>query len=441
MRTPQSFGNEGYDYPYIVLVGDVGSGKSEIAKTLAHPGYHVLNQDENKTMVNTSDIFWTYDGSMAICDTPDNQPEEDKFKGNIQLATALAIKPVSQILIVVRARPDLDGILESLRVYSKDLLQVEGFDKTMVGVILTKTDEVPSGYLDKIFNQILDNLGIGNIVLHSKDTMPKENLLKCIRNLCVKTADVMDNYTKFLALFAISENNLEARGLKSLRDALDKNEEIVREFGRVRKEYEGKERTDLRFEFQTWMEYRALTVCGKITSYLAWNQEFTQEKKVGIFDMVEKQMRLIMYGIYLDTIQCHIPRKPDFRRCPFCNEYWTNDDTNRMGYVICGKDVPESKLDNDVFGTFSFRWNESNKKLIVRPSNLSKKQENIPHSKQIGCGRYIHWRGMPQVDLDHDLQKSLTAKSSLSHILQSKETASGITNVKFALTMSYLRGR
>ena len=421
MRTPQSFGNEGSDYPYIVLVGDAGSGKSEIATILAHPLYQDLNWAESESEANKFDIFWTYDGSMVICDTPDNHLEEDIFTGNIQLAAALAFKPVSQILIVVRARPHLDGILESVRTYSKYLLQLENFDKTMVGVILTKTDEVPDGCLDEIFNRIFDNLGIGNIVLHSEDTMQRENLLRCIRNLWVKTVDVMamGNCTRFFALFAISENNCEARGLKNLRDTLVKNKEIVREFGRVRKEYEGKERTDLLFEFQTWMEYRAFIVCGKITNYLAEHHKNTREKNVGIFDMVGKQIRLIMYGIYLDTTACHLPRDIDVRRCPFCNEYWTNDDN--MGYLICGEHVPESQLDQcDVFGTFMFRWNESNKKLIVRSSNLRKKQKNIP---QFGCGRFIHWRGMPQVDLDQDLQNSLTSKSNHPHILQSKETA------------------
>ena len=150
MRTPQSFGNEGSDYPYVILVGDVGSGKSDIAKILAHPGYHDLNFDESKRTANSSNIFWTYDGSMVICDTPDNQAEEAKLTGNIYLAAALALKPVSQVLIVVRTHPDLDTVMASIRKYSEFLFRLDGFDKVMVGVIFQKTDEVVNGNIDEI---------------------------------------------------------------------------------------------------------------------------------------------------------------------------------------------------------------------------------------------------------------------------------------------------
>ena len=429
MQTPQSFGNEGSDYPYIVLVGDAGSGKSEIATILAHPLYQDLNWAESESEANKFDIFWTYDGSMAICDTPDNHLEEDKFKGNIQLAAALAFKPVSQILIVVRARPDLDGILKSVRTYSKDLLQLEDFDKTIVGIILTKSDKVSRWFLDAILDQIEDLLGIENVIVYSKDSVPRGNLLAEIESLCVKTVDILDNYESFdfLILFDIHKESLEVRGLADLRGAMVKNQEIKREFDRVRKECEGKERADLLFEFQTWMEQKTLDNSKEVTWYLAVNRTLDLEK-LRLLEMVKKQMRLTIFDIYLKTAECHIPRRFDVRRCPFCNAYWRNEDIK--GFGTCGEGFErqqnldalsstftgfETKLNFDALSTFTFKWQQNEQKLYIRPS----KAKRSPNFLQFGCGGFIRWRNMPQVNFDQDLKKRLT--STNYHILKSKE--------------------
>ena len=419
MRTPQSFGNEGFDYPYIVLVGDVGSGKSEIAKTLAHPGYHVLNQDENKTMVNTSDMFWTYDESMAICDTPDNQPEEDKFKGNIQLAAALAIKPVSQILIVVGVHEDLDTLIASIRKYSEFLFRQDGLDKMMVGVIFTTANEDPDIY--EICSQASSNLGIGNTIFYNK-ALSNEVILSKIKDFCRITANVM----KFLTLFDISENSCLARGLKDLHNTFMKNQEIKRQFMEQRKKHQGKDRTDLLFEFQMWMEHRTSDDCKRIRRHFTENYANIEQ---GLYEIIEKQMRLVIFDIYLDTAESHMPRprEIDVRRCPFCNEHWTND--RNIVSAICGN-TQEIRRKFDVLGTFSFRWHESDKTLIVRPSNVKKNRESRQNSQQIGCGRSIRWRSMPQVDQDfYNTAVNNSEAEKQLRALQNKEPSTANENL------------
>ena len=407
MRTPQSFGNEGSNYPYIVLVGDAGSGKSEIAKTLAHPGYHDLNRVKNKTMVNTSDIFWTYDGSMAICDTPDNHPEEDKFKGNIQLAAALAFKPVSQILIAVRVHTDLDTLIASIRRYSEILLRQDGLDNMMIGVIFTAANEDPDIY--ETCSQASRKLGIGNAIFYNK-TLTKEVISTKIKGFCGLTAvDVMNDYPRYLSLFEISTSSIHAQSISNFRSILMRNQEIKRQFNEERKKHQGKDRTDLLFEFQTWMEYRNFDDCEKIRSFLAENNVNTLNIEKWLIDMIKKQMRFVIFDIYLDTAESHIlrPREIDVRRCPFCNEYWTNDDVTGSG--PCGKTL-ETHRNFDVLGIFKFRWCEGAPKLLIRKSNMKKKRERSPNSQQIGCGRLIRWRSMPQVDLNKDFNNGLAEK-------------------------------
>ncbi|KAL5261985.1 hypothetical protein ACHWQZ_G007628 [Mnemiopsis leidyi] len=408
MRTPQSFGYEGSDYPYVVLVGDVGSGKSDIAKILAHPGHHDLNFDESKRTANSSNIFWTYDGSMVICDTPDNRAEEAKLTGNIYLAAALALKPVSQVLIVVRTHPDLDTVMASIRKYSEFLFRLDGFDKVMVGVIFQETDEVSNGNIDEICSQATSNLGIGNTILHSKTILQKENLLKHVKGFCTAKTDIMDDFTKFRKVFVIPDKYLEAQGITNLRDTLIRNQEIRREFNKHRKKWkENINYTNLLFEFQSWMRQRILKDCQKAIGYLAEYYETDLDEELGLHSMVEQMMKLAIYDIYLDTAKRQITRDFDVRRCLFCNEYWTNDDG--WDSAICGYTL-ETRCKSDVLGTFTFRWHNSNKELTVNLSHINEKRENIQISPQFGCGRTIHWQSMPQVDLDPDLRHSLTSK-------------------------------
>ena len=54
--------------PYIVLVGDVGSGKSTVVEKLT--GETGLSSGGSGSKTQTTDYFWTEDGSLMISDTP-----------------------------------------------------------------------------------------------------------------------------------------------------------------------------------------------------------------------------------------------------------------------------------------------------------------------------------------------------------------------------------
>ena len=77
--------------PYVVLLGDVGTGKSTIVEEVA-------NVTNLASVTKSSKVFFSSDGSLQVGDTPGSNAMEDKFKHNLWIAAALNFKPVSKVL-------------------------------------------------------------------------------------------------------------------------------------------------------------------------------------------------------------------------------------------------------------------------------------------------------------------------------------------------------
>ena len=82
--------------PYVVLLGDVGTGKSTIVEKVANVTNLVSDGDSSVT--KSSKVFFSSDGSLLVGDTPGSNAMEDKFKHNLWIAAALNFKPVSKVL-------------------------------------------------------------------------------------------------------------------------------------------------------------------------------------------------------------------------------------------------------------------------------------------------------------------------------------------------------
>ena len=54
--------------PFIVMIGDVGTGKSTIVEKIAEQSGR--SGDASFSLTTESEIFWSFDGSMMIADTP-----------------------------------------------------------------------------------------------------------------------------------------------------------------------------------------------------------------------------------------------------------------------------------------------------------------------------------------------------------------------------------
>ena len=84
--------------PYVVLLGDVGTGKSTIVEKVANVTN--LASDGDSSVTKSSKVFFSSDGSLQVGDTPGSNAMEDKFKHNLWIAAALNFKPVSKVLCV-----------------------------------------------------------------------------------------------------------------------------------------------------------------------------------------------------------------------------------------------------------------------------------------------------------------------------------------------------
>ena len=85
--------------PYVVLIGDVGSGKSTIVEKLT--GEKGRSSAARQSETSAAEVFETHDGSLIIADTPGSNAMTDQFEHNLHIAHALNLRPVTCILIAL----------------------------------------------------------------------------------------------------------------------------------------------------------------------------------------------------------------------------------------------------------------------------------------------------------------------------------------------------
>ena len=123
--------------PYVVLLGDVGTGKSTIVEKVSNVTN--LASDGDTSVTKSSTVFWSIDGSLLIADTPGSNAIEDKLKHNLGIAGALNYLPVSKVFILVKAETRLDSVVDNIRKYSDRFVE---FDPDILGVLITHMDTV-----------------------------------------------------------------------------------------------------------------------------------------------------------------------------------------------------------------------------------------------------------------------------------------------------------
>ena len=135
------WGGRGYkieDTPYVVLLGDVGTGKSSIVEKVTNEIN--LASDGDTSVTKSSEVFWSIEGSLLIADTPGSNAMEDKLMHNMWIAGALNYLPVSKMFILVKAETRLDSVVDNIRKYSDRFVTL---DPSTIGVMITHMDTVP----------------------------------------------------------------------------------------------------------------------------------------------------------------------------------------------------------------------------------------------------------------------------------------------------------
>ena len=404
--TGLGFGYAGCNYPYVVLLGPAGSGKTTFVRKLVHP--ECLSDVDNKRVTKLSRPFWTYDGSMVICDTPGTYSEVDKFVQNFeQIAAALTFNPVSQILIVVKADNQMHCVVKTIAMYLTNLLQVT-HDEKVLGVLVTNMDTVSNWYPEELRSLIQKKTKLDCILFCEKDTQ-KEVLLEEIRKRCIKTVYVSVFERSLRKSFDILIDDYKIDILWEISKSVLKFKDMKREFDEIRKDYRGQDEINLIFEFKSWMEDNVELALNKLAKSFTFHGH-KAEIEEGLAITMRSQIGLILYDLRVDIAKSFVECKFDARRCPYCNEVWMKDtlEVYSEGLSMCG-DKPSPLVDSydqrfGVLGTYTFRTLSTT--LYVLPTNDMGRCAGKQSSQSSGCGRSIIWKNMPQVELPVEFSNS-----------------------------------
>ena len=104
-----------FPYHYIVLLGDVGTGKSTLVEKIS--GETGISSSQSTSCTKVSNLYESFDKRIVICDTPGSNAMTDKFKHNAWIAGAINYSPVSRILICVLAQPRIANVIDVVKKY------------------------------------------------------------------------------------------------------------------------------------------------------------------------------------------------------------------------------------------------------------------------------------------------------------------------------------
>ena len=166
--------------PSIVLLGEVGTGKSTLVEKRTKTEGRSSNANESFT--KASDVFWVPDGSLIVADTPGSNALADKLEHNLLIVAALNFRPVSRIFIVVKAEPRIDTMVDNIRKYADCFLELP---INVVAVLVKHIDMV--NWREKDFTPLIeDELGI-DMIEFSWITTDHQTLKQSILKTCTET--------------------------------------------------------------------------------------------------------------------------------------------------------------------------------------------------------------------------------------------------------------
>ena len=391
--------------PHIVLLGDVGTGKSTIVEKLT--GEKGRSSDANESFTKTSHVFLVPDGSLIVSDTPGNNALRDKLEHNISIAEALNNKPVSKIFIAVKAETRIDNVVDNVSKYAERFLELP---MDVVGVLVTHMDMVD--WTEEDFTaRIEDELGIDTVVF-SKITTERETLLQSILKTCKEEHNLTVNDENFFKLFKIHNNHRKI--LQSTSDEVKKFSEKKKAFDEARKGFSGKDLVDLIFEFQAYMTDEI----DQAKQRMSEKNKFTFDgdgaaNEAGHVANMANQLRMVLYDIRTECLGYQSEHGvSEFRRCPYCSAIWTKVE-GCEGDTICGNRPSTANNLRDpadvVLGTFTFRWLDNGNLDISKNSTgktvKSKKSSSTP--RPIGCGKSINWKQMATVMVPSEFSETV----------------------------------
>ena len=389
------------DPPFIILLGDVGTGKSTVVEKLT--GEKRLSNDTTLSFTRTADPYYVYDGSMIICDTPGSNAIQNKLSHNMEIAAAMNIMPVSRLLLIVKAETRIDNVIDGVRKYAERLLDLP---MNIIGVLVTHMDTV-SWTREEFMPHIVGELGIDSVVF-SGFNVSATKLLSDLHNICLPHPHALNiDHENFLRIFKINNNHFKI--LQCTNREVADFKALKKQFDERRREFSDKDLVDLMFEFQAWMGQQILLAQKRMANEN--NFTFLGEdaaNEAGHIANMTNQLRLVLHYIRLEAAGFQSEHGVgEARRCPHCNLVWMKI-AGCDGNTTCGN-RPSTVIDVrdpsfGVLGTFTFKW-IGNFLDIIKSGTKTLETKDFSSSHGIGCGNTINWSQMPRVDLPNDLRE------------------------------------
>ena len=393
--------------PYIVLLGDVSTGKSTIVEKLT--GEKGRSSDANESFTKTSSVLWVPDGSLIVSDTPGSNVLKDKLEHNIAIAGALNYRPVSRIFIVVKAEPRIDNVVDNVRQYADRFLELP---MDVIGVLVTHMDMVD--WTEEEFTpRIEDELGIDTIVF-SRISTKREALLQSILKTCKKEYNLTVNSENFFKLFKIHNNHRKI--LQSTSDEVKNFSEKKKAFDEARKAFSGKDLVDLVFEFQAYMTDEIVQAQKRMSE----KNKFTfygdgAANEAGHVANMVNQLRMVLYDIRTECREYQSEHGvSELRKCPYCGTIWTKVEGSESDTTCGNRPSTVNDFRNSaysVLGTFSFRW-LANSNLEITKSGGKTVKSVRKSSSPIGCGKTINWKEMATVSVPSEFSETVKVGTS-----------------------------
>lgn len=393
---------------YVVLIGDVGTGKSTIVEKLCD--VQDRSSDSSVSFTRESKLFHTTNRRLIISDTPGTNAMTDKVAHNTQVAVALNYMPVSRILIVVKADTRIDNVVDDVRKYAEQFMDL---DMGVIGVLVTHMDTVQWDK-ENLVRSLDAELGVNSAVFSARETSVNQ-LEGDILGSCQRRYPLSIDSESFFKLFKINNSNM--RILRTCKKQVDLFKAIKERFGQERMSHPQEQQADLAFEFQAFMTEQILTVQKKVAEEN--NFTFSGESAIneaGHVANMTNQLRAILYDIRMETMG--YAKNTDIngfvRKCPHCGEVWCLVE-GCEGLTNCGADgfaVTEA-ANNGVMASFTFRLrtgNELESFTIEKGQDRTVKDVNTkPGEKRAGCGREITWTAMAPVTLPPEVAEAVVA--------------------------------
>ena len=403
--------------PYVVFLGDAGTGKSTIVEKLT--GEKERSSNDSESFTKSSEAFMVPGGSLVVADTPGSNSRKDKEEQNIWIAGALNFQPVSRIFIVSKAQPRIDAVIDNVCKYADNFVELP-FD--VLGVLVSHMDLVEWKEED-FMSAINEELDIDAVIFSQLNTTA-ETLLPKILNTCTKRHDLTVNHENFAKLLKIPNNHRKI--LKFTSDEVKRFSLIKEAFDKERKIF-ASDQIDLAFEFLTYTSDEIADAKDRMTEYnnFTFKGDNAALEAGHVLNMVN-QLNTVLFDIRKECFkyQCEYGVS-EFRKCPYCGLVWTKQESC-SGNTICGNEYSTVSDTGDgkyvVFGTFSFAWKNDN--LTIKKKR-TQDLNNRCSRPMFGCGKTINWKDMATVELPDEFRDAIRLCSSGIKVDPSSESSFG----------------